>query len=267
MRIRIWGLFVFMTGCLCAAPMPVKEVVFLLRQRQPESEIVAEITRRQLAEKPTPAEVDKLMAAGASTSFIKRIQAPELIARPRQPPLTPTPQPTPAPPTNATPPEQANAANPPPRTGTVGAALNGKLFAERQNTLTPCSPTAGGEPKTYLFVFTRADDTPSRKFIAVMRDRLNQWMSDSDPRPVEICRAREPAALAGHALGRGALWPLARYEVLDPRLQALCVKPETRIALVTQEWEVLVNEVAPPAELAMEKARAVVKDRYKIQLR
>jgi hypothetical protein len=268
----LWILVFQFAGTALGAPVPLKELEFMVRQKQPEGEIIVEVTRRKLAEKPSEAFIDKLILSGASPSLISRLRASELVA----PPVNRPAQATPAPAIESQGPPQLPPprfpmpnvlSNPKPRAGTVAAALDGKTYLERENELAEFSLSVGGEPRTYLLFFTRAEDKPSRKFISVVRDRLNQWMIDANPRPLEICRARDRTTLVRHAIGRRALWPLARYEELDPRLQALCPKPETRIALITQDWEVLVSEVAPPADLAMSKVKAVLNDRFKIQLR
>ena len=212
--------------------MPLKELEFLVRQHHPEAEILHEISRRQLAEKPSAQTLDRLVATGASESFIARVQAPELVAPQRRQPgaLTQSPAAPAAHPAEST-------VRPPaaPRRGTVAAALVDKIFLDQENQLTEASPSPDGEPQTYLLFFTRAEDKPSRRFMAVMHDRLNQWMTTPGARPLEICRAVNRTVLARHAIGRKAFWPIARYEELDPRLQALSAKPETRIALITQD--------------------------------
>lgn len=269
-------LLLLVGGRLFAAPVSLKELEFMVRQHQPEAEILDEVSRRKLVEKPSGEFVDKLIVAGGSRSLIKRILDPGLIApAPKLPPATPLPPFVQAPAGAQSPPQNLNQTrallpgevpNPKPRPGTVAAALDGKVFLELDNQLTEFSLSAGGEPKAYLIFFTRADDKPSRKFINVVRDRLNEWVVHAEPKPLEICRAFDSTALVRNAIGRRAKWALARYEEMDPRLKALCPKPETRIALITQEWEVLVNEVAPPADLAMSKVRAVLAERFKIQL-
>src|SRR5215204_2972163 len=87
LSLLLGAIFLLAPSAVYSAPMPLKEVLFLVRQRQPEPEILEEIARRKLAEKPDTQAIDKLLLAGASGSFIHRIQAPELVAPQRATPV------------------------------------------------------------------------------------------------------------------------------------------------------------------------------------
>jgi hypothetical protein len=271
----LWILLFQCAGNALAAPVPLKELEFMVRQKQPEAEIIVEVTRRKLLEKPSEAFIDKLILSGASPALIRRLRAPELVAPPQPLSATPPPPPPadtpvtpePSPPTSSLPPPSPDLPNPKPRPGTVAAALDKKVLLERNNELIDWSLSKAREPRVYLLFFTEAEDEQTRKFIRALWYPLNQWAGVQDPRELEVCRASLRSTLMRHAIAQKAMWPLARYEELDPRIQSLCPEGETRIALITQDWEVLLNEKAPPADLAMAKVKKIMKERFNVQMR
>jgi hypothetical protein len=60
------------------APLTFQEVQFLVRQRVPEAEIIAEVKSRRVLNVPAPEVVDALRAQGASADLVAVLQLPEV---------------------------------------------------------------------------------------------------------------------------------------------------------------------------------------------
>jgi nucleoredoxin len=67
-----------------AAPMTFKELEFLVRQKTPDAQILAEAQKRRLLTPLDPAAVQALKEKGASESLVKSVSAPELVISPAE---------------------------------------------------------------------------------------------------------------------------------------------------------------------------------------
>jgi nucleoredoxin len=69
---------------IAAAPMTLKELEFLIRQKTPDAEIVAQVQKRRLMVPLDSATAGALKERGASEALIKSVSAPELAVSPEQ---------------------------------------------------------------------------------------------------------------------------------------------------------------------------------------
>lgn len=67
-----------------AAPMTLKELEFLVRQRTPDADIIAQVQKRRLMAAVDAPAVQSLKQSGASEELIKAVSAPELAISPEQ---------------------------------------------------------------------------------------------------------------------------------------------------------------------------------------
>jgi thiol-disulfide isomerase/thioredoxin len=67
-----------------AAPMTVNELEFLIRQRTPDAQVIAEVQKRRLLTPPGAAVIQSLKQSGASDDLLKAISAPDLAVSPEQ---------------------------------------------------------------------------------------------------------------------------------------------------------------------------------------
>jgi hypothetical protein len=67
-----------------AAPMTVKELEFLVRQRTPDAQVIAEVQKRRLITPLGAAAIQGLKQSGASDDLLKAVSAPELTVSPEQ---------------------------------------------------------------------------------------------------------------------------------------------------------------------------------------
>jgi hypothetical protein len=69
---------------VAAAPMTVKELDFLVRQRTSDAEVIAEVQKRRLIQPLSVATLQALKQYGASEALVKAVSAPELVVTPEE---------------------------------------------------------------------------------------------------------------------------------------------------------------------------------------
>jgi thiol-disulfide isomerase/thioredoxin len=67
-----------------AAPMTVKELEFLVRQRTPDAQVIAEVQKRRLMTPLSASFIQTLKQSGASEALVKAITAPEVTVSPEE---------------------------------------------------------------------------------------------------------------------------------------------------------------------------------------
>ena len=67
-----------------AAPMTIKELEFLVRQRTPDADVIAAVQKRQLMAPVDATAIKALKQGGASEALIKALSAPGLVITPEQ---------------------------------------------------------------------------------------------------------------------------------------------------------------------------------------
>lgn len=67
-----------------AAPMTIKELDFLIRQRTPDAEIIVQVQKRRLMAPIDPAAAQALKQSGASDALVKAVGSSELTISPEQ---------------------------------------------------------------------------------------------------------------------------------------------------------------------------------------